>query len=269
MSDTAMFALLIPLGLLVGAYGALVGAGGGFILVPVLLLIYPDKSPETITSISLTAVFLNALSGSIAYARMKRIDFKSGIPFAIATIPGAIVGAMTTAFIPRRMFELVFGLFLAGIATFLFVKPSGGKKKASGSQSPGDDEFEYTFPPCRCALGGGASIIIGFLSSFLGIGGGIMHVPMMVYVLQFPVHFATATSQFILAITSLAGVGTHLFAGNLQEGLLQTIPISIGIVVGAQVGAQLSRRMQGPWIVRSLAIAMGAAGIRFVFAALA
>ena len=64
---------LIPLGFVVGAYGTLIGAGGGFLLVPVLLLLYPRETPETITSISLAVVFFNALSGSIAYARMKRI----------------------------------------------------------------------------------------------------------------------------------------------------------------------------------------------------
>ena len=66
--------LLIPLGLVVGAYGTLVGAGGGFVLVPVLLLLYPDERPVDITAISLAVVFFNASSGSIAYARLRRID---------------------------------------------------------------------------------------------------------------------------------------------------------------------------------------------------
>ena len=70
---------LLFLGLVVGAIGTVVGAGGGFLLVPALLLLYPSERPETITSISLAVVFFNALSGSIAYARMKRIDYKSGL----------------------------------------------------------------------------------------------------------------------------------------------------------------------------------------------
>jgi uncharacterized membrane protein YfcA len=71
---------LLPLGLLVGAFGTLIGAGGGFILMPVLLLVYPRDKTELITAISLAVVFFNALSGSFAYARMKRVDYKSGIP---------------------------------------------------------------------------------------------------------------------------------------------------------------------------------------------
>ena len=79
---------LLPLGLLIGAFGTLIGAGGGFILVPILLLMYPHENTELITGISLAVVFFNALSGSWAYSRMKRIDYKSGIIFSLATIPG-------------------------------------------------------------------------------------------------------------------------------------------------------------------------------------
>jgi uncharacterized membrane protein YfcA len=84
---------LIPLGLFAGAYGALIGAGGGFILVPVLLILFPNEAPEIVTSISLMVVFLNALSGTIAYARSNRIDYKIGMIFSLATMPGAVLGA--------------------------------------------------------------------------------------------------------------------------------------------------------------------------------
>ncbi|HMS60470.1 MAG TPA: TSUP family transporter, partial [Tepidiformaceae bacterium] len=77
--------LLVPLGVAVGAFGTLVGAGGGFVLVPVLLLLYPDRDPETITSMSLFVVWANATSGTLAYVRQRRVDYFSGIWFAIGT----------------------------------------------------------------------------------------------------------------------------------------------------------------------------------------
>src|SRR4029078_12926308 len=98
--------LRVPLGFAVGAYGALVGAGGGFVLVPALLIIYPDEDPSSITSISLAVVFLNALSGSAAYARLKRIDYHTGIIFAIASMPGAIGAAFLVAAVPRDLFDI-------------------------------------------------------------------------------------------------------------------------------------------------------------------
>jgi uncharacterized membrane protein YfcA len=92
----AQYIWLIPVGFVIGAYGTLIGAGGGFVLVPLLLLLYPEDTPDTITSISLALVFFNALSGSIAYARKKRIDYYSGLLFAAAA--GAVLGALTTVF---------------------------------------------------------------------------------------------------------------------------------------------------------------------------
>lgn len=102
----------IPLGFVVGAYGTLIGAGGGFVLMPVLLMLYPRESPELLTSISLAVVFFNAASGSWAYARLRRIDYRSGLLFSAATVPGAIFGALTTGYLPRRLFDGVFGVIL-------------------------------------------------------------------------------------------------------------------------------------------------------------
>src|SRR5438034_537256 len=115
--------LLVGLGILVGSVGTLIGAGGGFILVPVLLLLYPSMKSEAITSISLGVVFLNACSGSIAYAGMKRIDYKSALIFATATLPGAVIGALLTRYIPRSTFNIILGMILLIISIFLLIKP--------------------------------------------------------------------------------------------------------------------------------------------------
>ncbi len=86
------FILLIILGFVIGTLGTLIGAGGGFILVPLLIIIEPAFSPETITAISMAIVACNAISGSVAYIASKRVDFKAGWVFAICTIPGSILG---------------------------------------------------------------------------------------------------------------------------------------------------------------------------------
>ena len=106
------------------------------------------------------------------------------------------------------------------------------------------------------------SVFVGYISSLLGIGGGIIHVPVLVHVLNFPVHIATATSHFVLAVMSLSGTVVHVSSGVLSKGMLQTIALSIGVLFGAQLGARLSNRFHGVWIIRSLAIALGIVGIR-------
>ena len=115
--------LLIALGFFVGVLGTLIGAGGGFILVPVLVFLFPDSQPEAITSISLGVVFLNASSGSIAYAKMKRIDYKTAIIFSLATLPGAIIGAFSTAYIPKKVFDATLSVLLIVISILLLRKP--------------------------------------------------------------------------------------------------------------------------------------------------
>lgn len=264
------FLWLIPLGFMVGTFGTLIGAGGGFILVPVLLLLYPDKSPETITSISLAVVFFNSLSGSIAYARMKKIDYKSGIIFAIATLPGSILGALTTSIIPRSIFNLLFGILLIIGSIFLLIKPEN-KNASKGSKSESHltrtitdiDGTVHTFS-YNAVVGIIISVFVGYLSSLLGIGGGIIHVPIMIQALNFPVHIATATSHFVLAGMSLSGTIAHILTGALSKGVLQTIGLAIGVFFGAQLGARLSKRFGGVFIVKGLAIVLGLVGIRIL-----
>ncbi|MFH1092507.1 MAG: sulfite exporter TauE/SafE family protein [Pseudomonadota bacterium] len=127
---------LIALGIAVGSYGTLIGAGGGFVLMPVLLLMYPDQPAELLTSISLAVVFFNALSGSEAYALMKRIDYRSGLMFAAATIPGAVLGALNTSYVPRRLFDVIFGVLLLAAAIFLVWRPRGIGTDRKASSPP-------------------------------------------------------------------------------------------------------------------------------------
>ena len=261
---------LILLGVVVGLYGTLIGAGGGFVLMPILLLLHPMASPVQLTAISLAVVFFNALAGSEAYAFMGRIDYKSGLMFAAATIPGAIIGALNTSAVSRHMFNGIFAVLLIGAAIFLFRRPNVTPRSELHVHSPyawrvietaDGERHYYNFNPL---VGIGISFVVGYLSSFLGIGGGIIHVPALVLFLDFPVHIATATSHFVLAIMALTGTLVHIWTGSLHEGTRHTLCLAVGVLLGAPVGAQLSCRLHGTWIIRSLALALGLVGIRLL-----
>jgi len=267
---------LIALGFCVGAYGTLIGAGGGFVLMPLLLILYPKESPEILTSISLAVVFFNALSGSEAYGLMKRIDYRSGLMFAAATVPGAVVGAMSTSHVPRYLFDIIFSVLMVAAAVFLLFRP--GAPKATSQQSSDSryrttrhlvdahgHQYDYSFNPL---LGIGLSLLVGYASSFLGIGGGIIHVPVLGYFLHFPVHVATATSHFVLAIMALTGTVVHILTGTFTHGVHRTIALAIGVALGAQLGAHFSQRVHGTWIIRSLALALGLVAIRILMTVL-
>ena len=104
------------------------------------------------------------------------------------------------------------------------------------------------------------------LSSFLGIGGGVLHVPLLVTVVGFPTHVASATSHFVLACMALVASLTHVFTGTFHHGigLRRAAALSIGVIAGAQLGAMLSQRASSRLIQRLLAAALLALGARLV-----
>ena len=270
MLSTVLYVLF---GFVVGVYGTLVGAGGGFLVVPFLLLV-KHFSPAEAAGTSLVVVFLNALSGTVAYARQKRIDYKSGLWFAAAALPGSLLGAYGVKLLTQRSFHLAVGILLGLIAIILLWRPHGalaGAKvravKGGGGLLPvhrriEDAEgqvFEYRYDR---AIGLALSFVVGFLSSLLGIGGGIIHVPALVLLLAFPPHISTATSHFILAITAGTGALSHLALGDVRVGA--GLAMGAGAVLGAPMGAKLSQRTRGVWILRGLALALLAVGIRLI-----
>ena len=244
---------MIPLGAAIGVVGTLIGAGGGFILMPILLLLYADTPQEKLTAISLAMVFANAVSGSISYARMRRIDYRSGIAFALAGLPGAVLGRYLILMIHSRVwFDRFFGsLMLLGSLFLLYKGLRQPKDKPLSPLLPGPSSLRRNL-----TLGVIVSFGVGILSSMLGIGGGIIHVPFMIYVLNFPVHVATATSHFVLVFFSGTSVAVDVWRGVLGPGLAMAICLSIGVIPGSLFGAKISRRIQGRWIVVTLAGAL-------------
>ena len=267
MAQEITYLLFALLGLLVGILGTLMGAGGGFILVPVLLFLWPGVNPGIITSVSLAVVFLNALSGSFAYIRLKWVDFRSATMFAIATLPGSLIGAMLVHYVPKNIFDIIFGILLVIISIYLIFKPlkmqsrtsilnKGYYRKLTDAKG---DVYEYSYNlPMAIIL----SVFVGFISSMAGIGGGIIHVPALVNLFNFPVHIATATSHFTLVFTALAATIEHVVDGSLHKYYPVVLSTGLGVVIGAQLGARLAKRLKAKLIIRGLAIALGSVGVR-------
>jgi uncharacterized protein len=265
--------LLVLLGFGVGAFGTLVGAGGGFILTPVLLLLYPHQPASTLTAISLMVVFFNAASGTVAYRRQRRTDLRTGIVFAAATIPGAIGGALLVSQVSRAVFDPIMGAVLAVLALWLVLGRRAETHPHLGRWTVERDlvdargeHYHYRVPLARGAL---YSLGVGFLSSFLGIGGGVIHVPLLVRALGFPTHIATATSHFVLAIMAGTGTITHLVSGSFAHGhgLRRAAALSLGVVGGAQLGAHVSLHLSARTIQLLLAAALAVLAVRLLVTA--
>jgi uncharacterized membrane protein YfcA len=252
-------AILFGLGLGIGALGTLIGAGGGWMIVPILLFGY-GFPPQQAVGTSLAVVFLNALSGSIAYMAQRRVLYRMGTAFAAATIPGALLGVWLVQYLNSKWFSVLFGLFLLFIATFL-LRGQQLLFRRSAVRSVTEADLQSLRSPVM-RLGMLLSALVGILSSVFGVGGGIVHVPFLIVVLGVPVHAATATSHFVLAITSLTGCLTFLSQG--QVNLSVAASMGAGVLIGAQGGAVLSRRMRSEPIRRILAIALAVFAARLI-----
>jgi uncharacterized membrane protein YfcA len=261
------YLLLTLLGAVVGTYGTLIGAGGGIVLVPALLLLYPLEPASSIASVSLAVVFFNTVSGTIAYGHMHRIDYRAGFLFAAAAAPGGILGAYATSLLSRRTFDLLFGTLVLTLAAFILARPSPRHRSLRARRHHTThtltdfkgNSYSYTFSNRRGIL---FSFAIGFISSMLGMGGGAFYVPVMVYLLHFPLLIATATSQLMLMIISPILSSAHVMAGSLSHGLVRTLFLGLGVIGGAQLGAHLSQRLTGVVISRVLAGGLVVIGLR-------
>lgn len=213
---------LIPLGFVAGIVGSIVGLGGGIVIVPVLTII---GIPHTLaSSSSLFAAFSNSVASTASYAKQKRIDFRIGLRLGLMSVPGTILGAMLSGQATSELFKILFALVLGGSCYYLFLKRNL--------------EPQENITGKIMALSSGISFFAGILSSFFGIGGGIVFVPLMIIGMGFLVKTATATSQLILMFSSASGMITHTLLGHadfVYAGLL-----AAGAFGGGLIGARLS-----------------------------
>lgn len=248
-----MISISILLGIVVGAFGTLIGAGGGFVLVPILLFLLPQIEATHVVAISMLAVAANAVSGSLAYARKKQIHWRSAIVFSLVGAPGIWLGTYLNSKLDRQEFEQIFGPFMVLIAIYLFYRTF--KAKAV-------DAHQIMLTRQKWVAGCVVSALVGVLASFLGIGGGIIHVPFLSQALEYPVHLATGTSHFVLAVTATIAVLDHFVSGHYAQLEAWVYFLVLGIIAGAQIGARLSKRVSSKMILRLLALALISVGIR-------
>jgi uncharacterized protein len=272
--DCLQYLWLALIGLGVGTLGTLIGAGGGFLLMPILFLIRPDDSPATLTGISIAVVVCNTASGTFWYARMKRVDFRSAGLFLLTGVPGAVLGGFVVRFIPQLWFKGAFGVLLIAAAAYIFIKTFSHGDHKHGTKErfvrkivdAEGKEYVYGYSP---AAGMALSFSVGLLSSMLGIGGGIVHVPAMVSLLNFPVHVATATSQFFQCVWTLVRTGQNMLDGSLTLAEVPMLAaLAAGAAIGARVGSHLSRMIHGLWIMRILSAVLGLVGGQVLCAAI-
>lgn len=236
-----MSILLFLLGFIASVYGIIIGAGGGFIIVPFLILFF-DTPSHIAAGTGLAIVFLNSISGLYVYLKQGRVLIRQGVLFGVAAIPGTFVGLFFVQQISEHWFQYGLAVLLVGLGIYITCK-----------KPPEVAEVRYTSanerPQIFLLLVIG--LIIGTISSFFGIGGGWLLVPILIYLFRIDAYRATATSVFSLGIYSFVGAASAVGADTIDWQLLTWC--GAGAVIGAYVGARMSRRFNASAITKLLA----------------
>ena len=262
------WAAFFVLGLIASTFGIMVGTGGGIILVPILL-VFSNLEPELIAGTVLALVAINSIGSSVSYLRMGYVDRRSGLMFAVAAIPGAVVAPFIVENVPDNLFRLLFAFLLLSLAFQLIVRPTFKGQLGHSHRFPwmitsreftsnANETFKYKFnEPIAVFL----NAFIGFIAAFFGTGGGFIRTPLLVGIFKFPVHVAVATSVFALTIYATPGAIVHGFLGHISW-----FPILIftgaGMLIGGQIGTRLAQKLDSKWIERFLVFLLVIAGIR-------
>jgi uncharacterized membrane protein YfcA len=250
----------VALGLAAGTYGALIGVGGGVLIVPVLLL-WQHVAPKDAAGTSMAVVLANAASGSVTFMRQRRVDIRSGVVFALAGLPGAVLGGIADQVVAPKIFSLLFAAFLIIVGVRLLLQPG---QTASEPPAIADASTTSGFRVLPAVVIG---LFAGFVASLFGIGGGIIFVPTMVYLFAYPAHVATATSTFIIALTAIVATLTHAAYHDVLWG--PAAWLAVGAIGGAQIGARLAPRVRAAGLLRLFALAVLFAAAWLCYKALA
>jgi uncharacterized membrane protein YfcA len=223
----------------------MVGVGGGFFIVPFLLLTQ-GFGQKAATAASLGIVFLGALSGTVANSRRRRIDYPLCLVLAAGTLPGALYGRRLIQVFSDRAFSLTFGALLLSMAVYL-VRVHLGRREALLPGRPRkivDSDGEAHAYQANFAVGFAVSLAIGVISSLFGIGGGIILVPFLVIGFGMSPVTATATAQLVFVFGAAAGVaGAIAHRQMTPEGWEAILLLGTGVVVGAQWGVAAAKKL--------------------------
>jgi uncharacterized membrane protein YfcA len=249
-------------GLAVGFLSGLVGIGGGVLIVPLLYFFYGHPAWSGVrVPVELHAVLAHATSlfvivptsalGTLSFHRVGAVAWRAALPIAGFSVVAALVASQVAPAIPAPLLKLGFGILLVGSGVRLL-------------RGRGDAPAHHTGRP-HLAVGAVAGVAIGVLSALLGVGGGIVAIPILVYLFRLGLDKVAATSMAIIVFTATAGVAGYVVAGlgepSLPAGSLGYVHYMAGlpILVGSMAAVRLGTRVnQG----------MGAGKLRLMFAIL-
>jgi uncharacterized membrane protein YfcA len=239
-------ALIAAIGVAVGALGSMLGIGGGVLLIPLLtgLLGVPIK---TAIGASIVSVIATSSAAGAVYVERGLTHTRLSMVLEVATTLGALAGGITAILLAPNLLEGIFGVVLLYIVYSMRRIP----KEDAHIGPTGLLDMHYTDPLSgkvvsyrvrNLPVGLGASFLAGNVSGLLGVGGGIIKVPIMTLVMGLPLRAAIGTSNFMIGITAATSAVIYYQHGYIDPSI--AIPTALGVLVGAQVGTRLGGQIR-------------------------
>lgn len=231
---------LFVIGLAAGGFGALLGVGGGLIIVPALSLL-AGLSLRAAIGTSLVCICAASAASAAVYLRRGRVELPLAIELQFFSVTGAVVAGLTAAVIPATPLYFVFALLLTLVGAQMWPTPRAGWL-----------ERHLAVVSARALVARGASVGAGLMSGLLGVGGGILNTPVLHLVLGLPFERATATSSYMIGMTAAAGALVYLVRGDIQPRLVTAA--MVGTLVGAVPAALGGHRLSARWLRMAFAL---------------
>jgi hypothetical protein len=274
-------ALLVGTGVVAGGLGALVGIGGGIVVVPVLV-VGLGYDIRTAVATSLIAVVATSAAAGIAYADSGLTNVRLGLALEVPTTIGGIAGGLVAVSVAPSAIAGLFSVVMVVVSVLMWrhldthdlLPHDANSRTMSSPIRPSllrGTYFDRTsrsvaYDPQRLGLGASISAIAGMLSGLLGVGGGFIKVPAMAMGMGVPVKAAAATSNFMVGITAIASLVIYFARGYVQP--IVAVPVSIGIVFGALSASHATPRLSAVRVQRLLALILLLVAIQMALEAL-
>jgi uncharacterized membrane protein YfcA len=244
---------LFVISVLAGIFGAILGLGGGVLIVPALTLLFGINIRYAVGA-SIVSVIATSSGAAATYVRDQITNIRVAMLLEVATTVGALSGAMLSPYLPTDFLYVLFSVILLYSALIMFKKRKGTEEHLTSSDDPWAHRLRLNSAYPDRALGKkveyavtrvkfGFSLMFGagIISGLLGIGSGALKVPAMDSAMRLPIKVSSATSNFMIGVTAAASAGAYYMRGDIIPIL--AAPVALGVLAGSILGTKVMMRL--------------------------
>ena len=280
------YLLVVGLGLGVGLLSGLFGVGGGFLMTPLLMMI--GIPPTIAAATDANQIVAASASGTFAHWRLGNVDFKMGILLLVGGFVGGAFGVQLIKILRATggadfLIKITYVVMLGLVGTFMFFESLNAirkGKKAAKTAAPAEKEapkkkggllaslpmqvyFDKSGVSHSALIPIGLGAFVGVLAAIMGVGGGFLMVPVMIYMLRMPMHVVVGTSLFQILFTCIEVTFLQAYSNHTVDFILALL-LLVGSVFGAQIGTVLGRKLHGEQLKILLSIIVLAVTVKIV-----